>query len=188
MSDVRQRNVEFEAQGDDNKLEGYFAVYNVETDLGWFKEKLAPDCFEYRNDDVKVLLNHETNPLNCLGSLKSKTAKIISDETGLFASVELPDTTAGRDIKTIIKRGDINKASIMFEVLDSTWEKIGGIDTETVTRAILWEISVVTFPAYETAEVSVRARERQNENIEKKKRAKIMETLKLKGLIKNECN
>jgi HK97 family phage prohead protease len=120
--------------------------------------------------------------------LKSKTAKIISDETGLFASVELPDTTAGRDIKTIMKRGDINKASIMFEVLDSTWEKIEGIDTETVTRAILWEISVVTFPAYETAEVSVRARERQNENIEKKKRAKIMETLKLKGLIKNECN
>ena len=185
MDKIQYRTAEFkrsEESTDDNIIEGYFAIYDQTVDIFYWKERIAQGAFEY--EDVKMLINHDQSPLNCLGALKSGTLKLQSDTHGLFATCDLPDTNSGRDIKVSCKRGDIDKASIGFEVLDSTWETVNGVEVETITRAKLWEVSVVTFPAYESTDVYARSKERMQKNEEQKKRSMLLSKLKKKGAIK----
>ena len=76
-------------------LEGYFAVfgqiYRVWT--GWEEsiERGAFSAYLASGKDTKVLWNHDSNIV--LGSTANKTATLREDDTGLFGSVEINETT-----------------------------------------------------------------------------------------------
>ena len=109
-------DVEVRAEGDKRQLHGLVKVNTMSVDLGGFREVLLPGCFDQVLDnDVRALKNHE--PSLILGRTKSGTLRMKVDENGnLDYVVDLPDTTAGRDIEVETKRGDIDSTSFAFRV------------------------------------------------------------------------
>lgn len=84
----------------------------------------------------------------------------VVDGEGLDIRADL-DTENNADAKSLYsatERGDIDGMSFMFTVDGDTWE---GIDTEHPTRHIrsigkVFEVSAVTFPAYEQTSLEAR--------------------------------
>jgi HK97 family phage prohead protease len=88
------------------------------------------------------------------------------DKKGLRYDVDLPDTAAAKDVRTLIKRGDVSGSSFAFRVEDDKWDegktdKKSGTRTlplRTILRAELFDVSPVTYPAYPTTSVSARSK------------------------------
>ena len=103
-----------------NKVGGYAAVYNSESeDLGGFVEVIRPGAFKRSlngNPDVVALVHHR--PELVLGRTSAGTLRLLEDARGLQFEIDLPDTTAGRDIMVSVERGDVRGASFAFSVPD----------------------------------------------------------------------
>jgi uncharacterized protein len=151
-----------EIRSEDNKktLRGYAAVYNSPSkDLG-FIEVLAPGAFsDTVNQDVRALINHDSNLV--LGRTKSGTLRLEDDEIGLRFEVDLPDTQYARDLAVSIERGDVNQCSFGFSVKkggDNFSRTSDGQALRTITKVDrLYDVSAVTYPAYEATTVSLRS-------------------------------
>lgn len=145
---------------DDLIIEGYFALYENETEL-WegSYEILTKGAFdESLNNDIRALWNHNTQYV--LGRNKSGSLELKADDKGLFATVKLPNTQYAKDLYELVKRGDVDNCSFGFNILDETLEELanGGYRWR-INKVDLHEISVVTFPAYENTSVQARAKQ-----------------------------
>lgn len=149
--------------GDESVLiSGYAAVFNSKTSIGsYFEEVIAPGAFSQaisENGDIRALFNHDWN--NVLGRTRSGTLRLEEDERGLKFEVELPNTTVARDLAESMRRGDINQCSFGFFPTEETWDYSVDPAMRTINEVELFEISVVSIPAYEDTEVSlVRSKE-----------------------------
>jgi HK97 family phage prohead protease len=153
------------AAGQEPAIEGHGALFNTETVIGgYFREVIAPGAFKdsIAQDDIRVAFNHDPNFI--LGRTSAKTATVEEDKKGLKYTAIPPDTQAGRDTVTSIKRGDITGSSFQFTVEnddDESWDfeqtKQGKLPLRTIKRAKLYEVGPVAFPAYDTTTVSARA-------------------------------
>jgi len=155
LGDVK---IENRAGGEGHTLSGYAAVFNRSSvDLGWFTEEIAPGAFTeaLQQDDVRALVDHDSSRI--LGRTKSGTLRLSEDDVGLRMEVDLPDTTAGRDINESVKRGDVSGASFGFRVKDADWETKDGKDHRTLRSVELFDVGPVTFPAYPDTAVAVRS-------------------------------
>lgn len=143
---------------DGNTLVGYIAVYNtLSEDFGGYREMLAPGCFEPLPADIPALINHNTDL--CIARTSAKTLELTEDNTGLAYTIDLPDTTAGRDLKVSVLRGDLTGCSFGFICNDDTWitEDDGSI-LRVIRSVEVCEVSVgVTFPAYSATSSQVRS-------------------------------
>lgn len=165
-------------------ISGYAAVFNSKTSIGsYFEEVIAPGAFSKAisdNGDIRALFNHDWN--NVLGRTKSGTLRLVEDNRGLKFDVELPNTTVARDLAESMRRGDINQCSFGFYPVEETWDYSVEPAIRTITEVELFEISVVSIPAYEDTEVSlVRSRELDKEV---EQRMKIIN--QIKGVLKDE--
>ena len=153
------------------QIQGYAAVFNsMSQDLGGFREVIAPGAFAAdlaNNPDVRALFNHDESLI--LGRTKSGTLQLSEDETGLFWVCTLPDTAVARDLMVSIERGDVDQCSFGFFCLDDEWQMQDGTPLRTVKTAGLFDVSAVTYPAYEATSVGVRSlwRDGQPESIKK---------------------
>lgn len=152
--------IEFRESDGSPTLTGYAALYNSETDLGYFRETILPGAFkrslETPESDVRALWNHDTSFI--LGRAKAGTLRVFEDERGLGFELNLPDTQAGRDTAISVKRGDITGMSFGFAVRDEEWDRSDG-DLRKLKDIELYEISPVTFPAYADTTVAMRSLE-----------------------------
>lgn len=150
---------EVRAIGDGMTFTGYAARFNSRSEYLGFYEVIEPGAFtrtlKARNE-IKAFLNHNTDVV--LGSTRAGTLRLTQDERGLLAEIDLPDTTAGRDLSVSVKRGDVSGMSFGFNVPKGgdAWSDDG---TERTLREIaLAEVSPVTgFPAYRATSASVRS-------------------------------
>lgn len=163
MTETRERRslqgtVEMRAvDGEPRRLVGYAAVFNQRTDImGLFQEQIAPGAFRdaIGRDDVRALFNHDPNIV--LGRTSAGTLDLSEDERGLVYDIEPPDTVHGRDVSTLVARGDVQGSSFSFEVEAELWDRTGDVPVRTITRAKLYDVGPVTFPAYEQTTVSAR--------------------------------
>ena len=155
-----QSEFRVEQREDGKKLiRGHAAVFNTETDLGWFRERIAPGAFSESigKDDVRALFNHDENFI--LGRNKAGTLSMREDDRGLYVENEYPDTQAARDLVTSIERGDISQMSFGFQTIKDSWEteENAAKDLRTLEKVKLWDVSPVTFPAYQETDVAVRS-------------------------------
>lgn len=138
-------------------ISGYASVFNSKTNIGnFFEEIIAPGAFARslsENGDIRALFNHDWN--NVLGRTKSGTLRLEEDERGLKFEVELPNTTIARDLAESMRRGDINQCSFGFFPTEETWDYNSEPAVRTINEVELFEISVVSIPAYEDTEVSL---------------------------------
>jgi len=158
--DIEIRTAEIRAAKDSESMivEGYAAIYDDPTEITpHLTESISRGAFdEVLGDDVRLLLNHEGAPL---ARTTNGTLELTADERGLFYRAELSDTTAGRDLYTMIQRGDITQSSFAFIIGE---ERRDDANVRHVTRiARLLDVSPVSYPAYEATTVSARNAERE---------------------------
>lgn len=146
--------------GDERIIEGYFALYESETELyDGIYEIISRGAFsETLNNDVRALWNHDT--MKVIGRSENGTLELREDEKGLFARLRLPSTTYADDLLELVKNGYVNQASFGFYIEDEKVEELAsGAVRWRINKINLYEVSVVTFPAYENTSVSARSKE-----------------------------
>ena len=157
--ETRNFEAEFElrAEGDGMTFVGYAAKFNSPSeDLGGFVETIEPGAFRRSlrsRNDVKLLVNHDTGRV--LASSRSGTLRLQEDEVGLRVEASLPNTSDGRDMAELLKRGDLNKMSFGFAVQKDAWNN--EMTERTLKSVRLFEVSIVAFPAYAATEAMVRS-------------------------------
>jgi HK97 family phage prohead protease len=160
----RVNTVEFdvrngEASADGMSFTGYAAVFNSPSEPLPFTEVIREGAFKRSlksRNEIKLFMNHNTDVV--LGSTRAGTLKLTEDSRGLLAQADLPDTSAGRDLSVLMKRGDVSSMSFGFSVppKGDAWSSDGA--TRELHQVRLHEVSIVTgFPAYEATTASVRS-------------------------------
>lgn len=168
--DIESRAVEGENQ-DKNTLVGYASVFDIETQIGsYFREKIEKGAFARAisdGHDVRALIDHD--PSKILGRTKANTLKLSEDNIGLKVEIDLPKTHLAHDIRESVARGDVNQMSIGFVVKEEKWDYEPDVPLRTISDVDLFDVSVVTYPAFEDTEVSLRSAIKAFEEIEKPK-------------------
>ena len=166
------QDLELRMDGDNPTVVGYGAVFNsMSNDLGGFREYIAPEAFEGRlEDDVRFLVNHDANLV--LARTTNNTLRLSVDEKGLRYEADMPNTSTARDLMELLKNGTISQSSFAFTVEDDSWEMKDGMNVRTINKVSrLYDVSSVTYPAYNAASSSValRSMEEWQEKEEAKK-------------------
>lgn len=168
MPDRKERQMrsvasKFETREDGEGLfiEGYFSVFNSNYEL-WpgATESVAPGAFsETLGGDIRALVDHESRLV--LGRNKVGTLELREDSHGLWGRVRInPNDTDAMNLYERVKRGDVDQCSFGFDIIEEETElREDGSMHWTITRVKLYEVSVVTFPAYEATGVSARKAE-----------------------------
>jgi hypothetical protein len=154
------QDLELRQEGDDNVVVGYGSVFNtLSNELGGFREIIAEGAFDGRlEDDVRFLINHEGLPL---ARTTNGTLRLSTDERGLKYEARVANTSVGRDLIELMRNGTINQSSFAFVVEDDSWEMRDGINVRTINKVSrLYDVSAVTYPAYEEASVALRSMEK----------------------------
>lgn len=166
-----QTRAKFETREADGRkiLCGYFARfddrYNIWPD---FYETIDPHAFDdsLADGDVRALINHDSTLV--LGRTKAGTLTLRADDVGIWGEIQVNEADAdAMNCYARVQRGDVDQCSIGFdyapgEGAEELITEADGTMHDIVKRAILYEVSVCTFPAYEGT--SVEARERALEN------------------------
>ena len=156
-------------------IEGYFSVFDTESEIyPNFFEKIDRRAFDSAlDDDIRAIINHDTTFV--LGRTKAGTLELETDDKGLFGVINInPKDTAAMDLYHRVERGDVSQCSFGFDIVRSREtidEKAPYAVHSTIEEVKLYEVSVVTFPAYEDTEISARNKDyckKQIENIKKK--------------------
>lgn len=154
-------------QGAGATVYGRPIVFSADTDLGAYVERIAPGALDSTDlRDVRFLVNHNTDMIPLARSRNNNansTMQMRVDEEGMLIRVDL-DIEHNADAKNLysaINRGDVTGMSFMFTVEEDGWE---GLDTEKPTRTIkrigkVFEVSAVTFPAYEATSIEAASRD-----------------------------
>jgi HK97 family phage prohead protease len=84
--------------------------------------------------------------------------EVDKDGMGIRVNLDTENNTEARNLYSAIKRGDISGMSFMFTVDDEEWEDLQSDHPTRHIRKIgrVYEVSAVTFPAYESTEISAR--------------------------------
>lgn len=142
---------------DGQTVRGYAAVFNSDADIGgYWVERIAPGAFSgTMGNDVRALVDHDSGRV--VGRTTAGTLRMSEDERGLAVEIDLPDTTDGRDMAALIKRGDISGMSFGFVVTRQEWDETVDPPIRTIHEVDLHEVSIVAFPAYEDTEIALRS-------------------------------
>lgn len=164
------RAFNFEVRAEQNEEHGHFLtgqpiVYNERTNLNWYDEIIDNDALAETNlRDVRFLINHNTDMIPLARSRNNNANSTMRMEVipsvGMTIRVDL-DTENNADARSLysaVSRGDISGMSFMFTVDSDTWEDL---DSDHPTRHIrsiskVFEVSAVTFPAYEATSIQAR--------------------------------
>ena len=154
-------NMSVRASDDGEKgqlLEGRGVPFNeLSEDLGGFRERISPGAFDL-DQTIKSFWSHDTSLI--LGSTKSNTLRLQERSDGIHFTLDLPDTTTGKNAFESIQRGDVDGVSWGMFVHEDRIDQVDGQVIRTVLRGDLIEISPVAFPAYSQTDVSAELRSR----------------------------
>lgn len=152
---IAYSNLEIRAEGDGNTLVGYAAVFDSPSEpLPWTEFVRRGAFAKTINDgaDVRLLVDHEGVPL---ARTKSGTLRIMEDDKGLRVEADLDEANpdAAR-VMSALRRGDVSQMSFAFEPVKDSWSS--DKKTRELKEVKLFDVSVVTYPAYEETMVQLR--------------------------------
>lgn len=142
------------------RLIGHASVFNEETRIADFYEEIAPSAFDDVLDGDTVLqLDHTGLPLARTTAKPVPTMKLATDRRGLVVDADPAPTTAGNDLRILVARGDMYSMSFGFTVAEDEWTKRADGAHKRIIHKVgrLYDVSVVTFPAYLGTDVSMRS-------------------------------
>ena len=164
------RAFNFEVRAEENEEHGHFLsgqpiIYDERTNLGWYDEVIADGALTDTDlRDVRFLVNHNTDMIPLARSRnnnENSTMQLeVQEGRGLFIRVDLDteNNSEARSLYSAVERKDITGMSFMFVVDGDEW---GDLDSEHPVRTIrsiskVFEVSAVTFPAYEATSIQAR--------------------------------
>lgn len=158
---TRSVPVSFQTRSDDTGpvIAGYFAVFNNPTEL-WpgCIEQIAPGAFASSLGlDVRALIDHDTRLV--IGRTVAGTLTLREDDTGLYGEIKINEHDSdAMNLYARVQRGDVSQCSFGFDIVaeDYVVSPDGQTCTWTIREVKLYEVSVVTFPAYDATSVSAR--------------------------------
>ena len=163
---VRATLTNLETRADENqppRISGYFAVYNSIYEIAPdMSESIAKGAFsDSLGGDIRALINHDTTLV--VGRTTAGTCRLRDDDHGVWADIDInPNDVDAMNAYARVTRGDVSQASIGFEILPggevAETRADGGVHW-TITRAVLYEVSICTFPAYTETDVQARSRD-----------------------------
>lgn len=159
---MERRTLEVRAGVEAGRLVGHAAVFDQTTTIGGFApftEDVSSRAFDRvlrERQDTALLVNHDGMPL---ARTVSGTLRLGTDARGLTIDADLADTSLGRDVRTLLERGDLSQMSFGFTVAADEWrDGDDGRPHRTIVEVDrLFDVSVVTFPAYAGTDVALRA-------------------------------
>ena len=161
-------------------IDGYFSVFNSPYEL-WegASEIVAEGAFDNTlGGDIRCLIDHDTRLV--LGRNKAGTLELKADTHGLWGRVKInPKDSDAMNLYERVKRGDVDQCSFGFDILREETELLPNDEIRWIIKEVkLYEVSVVTFPAY--TETSVSARKNEYAEIVKRKADAMREELRNK--------
>lgn len=161
-SDLKVRE---EVEQEEKVIEGYFVIFNSETELwpGAFEEIATGAFDETMDNDIRALINHDTKLV--LARTKSGTLTLTIDDKGLYGRIVINEQDVdAMSLYARVQRGDVDQCSFGFNILEESVDyREDGSVKWNIVKVDLHEVSVVTFPAYE--DTGVQARKRDFEDI-----------------------
>ena len=179
-------DIKARSANDDSKmvLEGYALKFEKETEL-WkgFKEVIRKGALD--NTDMSrvfLLFNHNDDVI--LAGTSNNSLELQVDDIGLKFRAELVDTQTSKEVYTLAKQGLLTKCSFSFRTAKNGY-KYSRIDDknelgEIVDIETLYDVAVVTYPAYDDTEVyarDIKALEREHERINEERANKAKERM-----------
>jgi len=143
--------------GKQKRVEGYAATWNNPTDIGDFDETISPDPFtSLDKDNVVMTLNHDDSLL--LGR-SGVNLQLTQDHVGLRFECALNDSSVAQDVYENLQSGILSECSFAFTVNPDgeAWSTLpNGRMLRTLKNLKLWDVSVVTSPAYSGTSAAAR--------------------------------
>lgn len=169
MKNKEIRAFNFEVRAEQNDEHGHFLagtpiVYNEKTDLGWYDEIIDRGALNEADlRDVRFLVNHNTDMIPLARSRNNNvnsTMQLEVTDGGMNIRVDLDveNNAEAKSLYSAVERGDLDGMSFMFTVDADAWDDL---ESDHPTRHIeklgkVFEVSAVTFPAYEATTISAR--------------------------------
>jgi HK97 family phage prohead protease len=166
LSKIEQRintaDFEIREETDGMHFSGYAALFDSPSEPLPFTERIAKGAFKRSlrsRNDIKFLWNHDSGEI--LGSTRARTLTLSEDDRGLKVEGMLPNTSRGRDVAELLRRGDVDAMSFGFSVPQGgdSWSSDGS--ERTLNSVRLHEVSVVAWPAYTATAGTVSVRKYQ---------------------------
>ncbi len=160
-----QVTVEKRNEGDNDNpavIEGYAALVNEVTDLGWYREEILPGAFDtVLTDDVRCLFNHDRNLILARSVDGEGTLELTVDEKGLKYKYTTPNRSYALDLADAIEKGDVTQSSFAFIARKVIWTD-GGDDEKDLRQIVeietLFDVAPVTYAAYADTSVAKRSK------------------------------
>lgn len=164
------RAFNFEVRAAENEehgehIEGRAIVYGQPSDMGWYTEYIDDGALNNTDmKDVRLLINHNTDMIPLARSRNNNAnstmqLSVVPDGgLDIRADLDIENNAEAKSLYSAVKRGDLSGMSFMFTVDGDRWEDV---DSEHPTRHItsirkVFEVSAVTFPAYEQTSLEAR--------------------------------
>jgi HK97 family phage prohead protease len=146
---VEERTAPDLLTSEDRKIRG-LVPYGIESrDMGGWREVIEPGAFKATVfDDLVATVDHAGVPLG----RHPTTLELEDRDDGLHWSVEPPKSR--QDIVEAVERGDLKAGSWRMQVAKDEWR---GNVRHVHEVAVLRDVSIVTRPAYEAAQVELRS-------------------------------
>ena len=156
-----------ERDNGDIQIAGMPVVFNQATDIGGFwEETIAADSIDEKTlRDVRLLVNHDMSGIPLARSRRNtsnSTMRLSIEKNGIEMVADLDQKNPKAiELNSAIERGDISGMSFAFLVDGDEWEDLDSdYPKRTITHiAEIYEVSAVTWPAYEQTSISSRSLE-----------------------------
>lgn len=155
-----------EESGGKNYIDFYAAVFSQRSKLirEWgevFYEIIAPTAFDgvMADGGLNVIATIDHDRKKMIGRSKSGTLNLTVDAIGLKCSVEVPDTSTGRDLLVMVERGDYFECSFIYTIAENgvNYNRSEEIPVRTITNiARLIDVSIVIDGAFANTKISTR--------------------------------
>ena len=143
-------------------LRGMAIVFNERSqDLGGFVEIIKPEAIQRtlaEGIDLRAFFDHD--PAKVLGRQSAGTLRTEATRQGLTVEIDPPSVTDPPNLMESIQRGDISGMSFSFRTMPNgdDWKREDDRIVRYVTDMRVYEVSVVSMPAYEQTDVEVALR------------------------------
>lgn len=175
-------------------LKGTPIVFNQSTDIGGlWEESIDPDAIDEETlRDVRLLVNHDFNGIPLARSrrnTKNSTMRLSIESDGVTMEADLDEKNPKAvELYSAVERGDVSGMSFAFLVDGDRWDNL---DSDYPKRTIthiseIYEVSAVTWPAYEQTSISSRSLESGKESLADARKA--LESAKVRAAKIAEIN
>jgi uncharacterized protein len=150
-------NIELRTIGNSNTLVGYAAIFDSPSEPLPWTEYVRRGAFQKTlkdGADVRLLIDHEGLPL-----ARTKSGTLMLEEDDLGLRIEAPLDEANPDaarLLSALRRGDVSQMSFAFRTVKDAWTENRNV--RELKEVQLFDVSVVTYPAYEETVAELRSR------------------------------